>query len=68
MRTSTLDKATLSEAVPEMVMAPETVVPSEGNVMATEGGVVSGSAGVVNVKSAETARFPEKSLDFTLQW
>ena len=37
--TITLDKAILSEAVPEIVMMPETTAPFAGLVMVTEGGI-----------------------------
>src|SRR6059036_2605324 len=56
---------TLSVALAETVTVPETVEPAAGAVMETVGGVVSGGATVVNVKSAETARFPAASRDFT---
>src|SRR5213083_3738714 len=49
---------TLSVALAETVTVPATVTPAAGAVMDTVGGVVSGGAAVVNVKSAETARFP----------
>src|SRR5213594_2144150 len=56
---------TLSVALAETVTVPATVEPAAGAVMDTVGGVVSGNAAVVNVKSAETARFPAASRDFT---
>src|SRR5207247_1930314 len=55
----------LSVALAETVTVPATVTPAAGAVMETVGGVVSGGAAVVNVKSAETARFPAASRDFT---
>ena len=54
---------TLSVAVAETVIVLETVVPFSGEVMDTVGGAVSIS--VVNVKSADVARFPAASRDFT---
>src|SRR6059036_790110 len=56
---------TLSEAEAETVIVPATVAPAAGAVIATVGGVVSGGAAVVNVTSADVARFPAASRDFT---
>src|SRR5436309_7315434 len=57
--------ATLSVALAETVIVPATVAPAAGAVIATVGGVVSGGAAVVNVTSADVARFPAASRDFT---
>src|SRR5205809_2699086 len=56
---------TLSVALAETVIVPETVAPAAGAVIETVGGVVSGGAAVVNVTSTDVARFPAASRDFT---
>src|SRR5437867_1629182 len=56
---------TLSVALAETVTVPATVAPAAGAVIDTVGGVVSGSGAVVNVTSADMARFPAASRDFT---
>ena len=61
----TLATPTLSAAVAETVMVPETELFAAGVVMETAGGVVSGGGAVVNTASGETARLPAASLDFT---
>ena len=55
---------TLSEAVAEMVIVPETVADAAGEAIDTAGAVVS-AASVVNVESAETERLPAASCDLT---
>src|SRR5881296_1492230 len=56
---------TLSVALAETVTVPATVAPAAGAVIDTVGSVVSGSGAVVNVTSADVARFPAASRDFT---
>src|SRR5206468_5268058 len=56
---------TLSEAVAETVMVPETELLAAGAATDTAGGVVSGGGGVMKVESPDTARFPAASRDRT---
>src|SRR5947199_4925930 len=56
---------TLSVALAETETVPAMVAPADGAVIETVGGVVSGGAAVVNVTSADVARLPAASRDFT---
>src|SRR5207245_3261116 len=56
---------TLSVALADTVTVPAMVAPADGAVIETVGGVVSGGAAVVNVTSADVARLPAASRDFT---
>src|SRR3989442_1790108 len=49
---------TLSVALAETVIVPETVAPATGAVSATVGGVVSGGAAVLKAKMSEAAKTP----------
>ena len=58
---------TLSVALAETMIVPDTVAPEAGAVMETTGGVRSATdpTSVVKVKSADVARLPAASRDFT---
>src|SRR5438132_256924 len=56
---------TLSVAFAETVIVLATVIPAVGAVIETAGDVVSAGVAVVKVKSADVARLPTASRDFT---